>query len=292
MLPSAWITEVSLCPWQLLRWLLSPQTFGAADWEVFHIGDRVFLAVANSHSYDSRIPAPSNFYAINSSIYELNITAQMFVKFQDLLTYRYLCKGLGCCIVHGLPLNTPKYIGVCWRVHVGLHTASAKGLGGGQWETDPGQQIAVELGKHEMGMGWPGARAQCGLSTSHPPLPALSPSALDWEFFSVGDDSFLVVANSFDGFTFSINSIIYRYCCMAGAGRELCQTWHSPGVGMCLGAVGGHGYSKGMVRRGHRMGTWGSCCLCFPLLPGFQAQAVSPILKPLWDDGRRCKTPS
>ncbi|NXP41237.1 TSEAR protein, partial [Leiothrix lutea] len=65
-------------------------TFGAADWEVFHIGDRVFLAVANSHSYDSGMPAPSNFYAINSSIYELNITAQMFVKFQDLLTYRYL----------------------------------------------------------------------------------------------------------------------------------------------------------------------------------------------------------
>uniref|UniRef100_A0A8C8EF12 Thrombospondin type laminin G domain and EAR repeats n=1 Tax=Otus sunia TaxID=257818 RepID=A0A8C8EF12_9STRI len=98
-------------------------TFGAADWEVFRIGDRVFLAVANSHSYDSGMPAPSNFYAINSSIYELNITAQMFVKFQDLLTY----------------------------------------------------------------------------------------SALDWEFFSVGDDSFLVVANSFDGFTFSVNSIIYRW---------------------------------------------------------------------------------
>ncbi|NXV99030.1 TSEAR protein, partial [Fregetta grallaria] len=98
-------------------------TFGAADWEVFRIGDRVFLAVANSHSYNSGMPAPSNFYAINSSIYELNITAQMFVKFQDLLTY----------------------------------------------------------------------------------------SALDWEFFSVGDDSFLVVANSFDGFTFSVNSIIYRW---------------------------------------------------------------------------------
>ncbi|XP_072723367.1 thrombospondin-type laminin G domain and EAR repeat-containing protein isoform X1 [Ciconia boyciana] len=98
-------------------------TFGAADWEVFHIGDRVFLAVANSHSYGSGMPVPSNFYAINSSIYELNITAQMFVKFQDLLTY----------------------------------------------------------------------------------------SALDWEFFSVGDDSFLVVANSFDGFTFSVNSIIYRW---------------------------------------------------------------------------------
>lgn len=35
-------------------------------------------------------------------------------------------------------------------------------------------------------------------------------SALDWEFFSVGEDHFLVVANSFDGNTFSVNSIIYR----------------------------------------------------------------------------------
>lgn len=70
-----------------------------------------------------------------------------------------------------------------------------------------------------------GGRARCGVIASHPPLPASSPSALDWEFFSMGDDSFLVVANSFDGFTFSVNSIIYRYCCMAGAGRALQQTW-------------------------------------------------------------------
>uniref|UniRef100_A0ACB8F9V3 Uncharacterized protein n=1 Tax=Sphaerodactylus townsendi TaxID=933632 RepID=A0ACB8F9V3_9SAUR len=98
-------------------------TFGAADWEVFRIQDRVFLAVANSHSYDSGTVAPNNFYTINSSIYELNITAQKFVKFQDILTY----------------------------------------------------------------------------------------SALDWEFFSVGEDYFLVVANSFDGATFSVNSIIYRW---------------------------------------------------------------------------------
>ncbi|KAM9613806.1 thrombospondin-type laminin G domain and EAR repeat-containing protein isoform 1-T1 [Morphnus guianensis] len=120
-------------------------TFGAADWEVFSIGDRVFLAVANSHSYDSGMPAPSNFYAINSSIYELNITAQMFVKFQDLLTY----------------------------------------------------------------------------------------SALDWEFFSVGDDSFLVVANSFDGFTFSVNSIIYRYCCgrRAGLGGRVERLCREPSTG-------------------------------------------------------------
>lgn len=35
-------------------------------------------------------------------------------------------------------------------------------------------------------------------------------SALDWEFFSVGEDHFLVVANSFDGESFSVNSVIYR----------------------------------------------------------------------------------
>uniref|UniRef100_A0A2K6R588 Thrombospondin type laminin G domain and EAR repeats n=3 Tax=Rhinopithecus roxellana TaxID=61622 RepID=A0A2K6R588_RHIRO len=98
-------------------------TFGAADWEVFHIGERIFLAVANSHSYDVEMQVQNDSYVINSVIYELNVTAQAFVKFQDILT--------------------------------------------------------------------------C--------------SALDWEFFSVGEDYFLVVANSFDGRTFSVNSIIYRW---------------------------------------------------------------------------------
>ena len=64
------------------------------------------------------MPAPSNFYAINSSIYELNITAQMFVKFQDLLTYRYLCKESGCSSVHVL-----SNLEVSWRVQAGLHAA-------------------------------------------------------------------------------------------------------------------------------------------------------------------------
>ncbi|KAM5153820.1 thrombospondin-type laminin G domain and EAR repeat-containing protein [Callospermophilus lateralis] len=98
-------------------------TLGAADWEVFRIGDRLFLAVANSHSYDVGMQLRNDSYTINSVIYELNVTAQAFVKFQDIPT--------------------------------------------------------------------------C--------------SALDWEFFSVGEDHFLVVANSFDGESFSVNSIIYRW---------------------------------------------------------------------------------
>uniref|UniRef100_A0A8C8YLF1 Thrombospondin type laminin G domain and EAR repeats n=1 Tax=Prolemur simus TaxID=1328070 RepID=A0A8C8YLF1_PROSS len=115
---------------RLYVWLLgsfqlfqSFPTFGAADWEVFHIGERIFLAVANSHSYDTEVQVQNDSYVINSVIYELNVTAQTFVKFQDIPT--------------------------------------------------------------------------C--------------SALDWEFFSVGEDYFLVVANSFDGNTFLVNSIIYRW---------------------------------------------------------------------------------
>uniref|UniRef100_A0A4W5KIC7 Dipeptidylpeptidase IV N-terminal domain-containing protein n=1 Tax=Hucho hucho TaxID=62062 RepID=A0A4W5KIC7_9TELE len=57
-------------------------------------------------------------------------------------------------------------------------------------------------------------------SLSHPlpsfPLPSfplsVSPlSAVDWEFFTVGEESYLVVANSFDGKSLSLNSIIYRW---------------------------------------------------------------------------------
>ncbi|ELV10346.1 Protein TSPEAR [Tupaia chinensis] len=78
------------------------QTFGAADWEVFHIGERVFLAVANSHSYDVEMQVQNDSYIINSVIYELNVTAQSFVKFQDIPTCRW--QGYeGFVAVHRLP---------------------------------------------------------------------------------------------------------------------------------------------------------------------------------------------
>ncbi|XP_043550411.1 thrombospondin-type laminin G domain and EAR repeat-containing protein [Chiloscyllium plagiosum] len=107
----------------MFRLFQSIPTYGATDWEVFRVQERVFLAVANSQSYETGAVNRVNAFNINSTIYELNITAQMFVKFQD------------------IPTN----------------------------------------------------------------------SAVDWEFFTVGDDSFLVVANSFDGSKFFLNSVIYRW---------------------------------------------------------------------------------
>ncbi|XP_051564788.1 thrombospondin-type laminin G domain and EAR repeat-containing protein-like [Myxocyprinus asiaticus] len=98
----------------------SIKTFGAIDWEMFQIENRIFLAVANSQmlTEEGKI-----LYSINSTIYELSMTSQAFIKFQDI-------------------------------------------------ETN---------------------------------------SALDWEYFTVGDDKFLVVANSYDGTSYSLNSVIYRW---------------------------------------------------------------------------------
>ncbi|XP_029900579.1 thrombospondin-type laminin G domain and EAR repeat-containing protein-like [Myripristis murdjan] len=96
------------------------KTFCATDWEMFQIGSRVFLVVANGHRLHGNGPSR---YAINSTIYELDLNGQLFVRFQDIVTY----------------------------------------------------------------------------------------SAVDWEFFTLGEENFLIVANSFDGDSYSLNSILYRW---------------------------------------------------------------------------------
>ncbi|XP_034531246.1 thrombospondin-type laminin G domain and EAR repeat-containing protein-like isoform X2 [Notolabrus celidotus] len=96
------------------------KTFCATDWEMFQIGSRVFLVVANGHRLQGNGPSQ---YAINSTIYELDMNGQVFIRFQDIVTY----------------------------------------------------------------------------------------SAVDWEFFSLGEEYFLVVANSFNGESYSLNSILYRW---------------------------------------------------------------------------------
>uniref|UniRef100_A0A3Q2TR28 Thrombospondin type laminin G domain and EAR repeats n=1 Tax=Fundulus heteroclitus TaxID=8078 RepID=A0A3Q2TR28_FUNHE len=59
-------------------------TVGATDWEMFQIDGRFFLAVANSQQLSSRGPS---LYSINSTVYELNMFTQTFIRFQDILTH-------------------------------------------------------------------------------------------------------------------------------------------------------------------------------------------------------------
>ncbi|XP_035023134.2 thrombospondin-type laminin G domain and EAR repeat-containing protein-like [Hippoglossus stenolepis] len=96
------------------------KTFCATDWEMFQIGSRFFLVVANGNRLHGNEPSQ---YAINSTIYELDLNGQLFVRFQDITTY----------------------------------------------------------------------------------------SAVDWEFFSLGEEHFLIVANSFNGESYSLNSVLYRW---------------------------------------------------------------------------------
>lgn len=46
---------------------------------------------------------------------------------------------------------------------------------------------------------------------------------MDWEFFTVGEEKFLVVANSHDGRSYSPNSVIYRYDLAVGL-RGICSS--------------------------------------------------------------------
>lgn len=54
---------------------------------MFQIENRVFLAVANSQmlTEEGKI-----LYSINSTIYELSMTSQTFIKFQDIETNRWI----------------------------------------------------------------------------------------------------------------------------------------------------------------------------------------------------------
>uniref|UniRef100_A0A8C2WPE5 Thrombospondin type laminin G domain and EAR repeats n=1 Tax=Cyclopterus lumpus TaxID=8103 RepID=A0A8C2WPE5_CYCLU len=73
------------------------KTFCATDWEMFQIGSRFFLVVANGHRLHGKGPSQ---YAINSTIYELDMTGQLFVRFQDIVTYRYRYANTLICKVH------------------------------------------------------------------------------------------------------------------------------------------------------------------------------------------------
>ncbi|KAJ0009109.1 hypothetical protein NQD34_016524, partial [Periophthalmus magnuspinnatus] len=121
------------------------KTYYATDWEMFQIGGRVFLVVANGHRL---VGSVNGRYAINSTIYELDILSGMFVRFQDITTYRY---------------GKNRYL---LYPHCSCHS--------------PHHSASVY-------------------------------SAVDWEFFSLGEEYFLVVANSFSGESYSLNSVLYRW---------------------------------------------------------------------------------
>lgn len=128
---------------------------------MFKIGSRVFLVVANGHRLQGNGPSR---YAINSTIYELDMIGQLFVRFQDIVTYRYMCaEGARCTDTGGLRKTQCVVTRLLLFHHLIIN------------------------------------------------IPLCLSSAVDWEYFSLGEEHFLVVANSFNGESYSLNSVLYRY---------------------------------------------------------------------------------
>lgn len=149
---------------------------------MFQIGSRVFLVVANGHRFQGNGPSQ---YTINSTIYELDMSGRMFVRFQDIVTYRYSCE------FHRFYLRDS-----CTNTDFLIIF------------------VVEDICSH------------LNLSSLYLMIFILS-SAVDWEFFSLGEEYFLVVANSYNGESYSLNSILYRYSTCQHV-PTLCDVFRQP----------------------------------------------------------------
>ncbi|KPP72316.1 hypothetical protein Z043_108689, partial [Scleropages formosus] len=215
------------------------ETYSARDWEAFHIGDEAFLAVANHrqrrcwlglteilHFYS----ADDNNHNIKSVIYKWNPGNRVFEINQTIQTsgaydWEFFTVGPYNFLVvantfNGLSthINSNIYI---WMDGMFQPFQAIATQGATDWEMfQIGNRTFLAVANSQM------------LYQKGPSLYALNStiyelsmttktflkfqdigtySAVDWEFFSVGDEKFLVVANSYDGKSYSLNSIIYRW---------------------------------------------------------------------------------
>ncbi|KAL2080822.1 hypothetical protein ACEWY4_022675 [Coilia grayii] len=130
-------------------------TFGATDWEMFAIGGRVFLAVANGELHASG----SSEYSINSTIYELNMELQRFIRFQDILTHTAVDWEFFTVGTQSFLVVANSYNGTSYTLKSVIY----------RWQGSEGFVAAHEL---------------------------LTVGCRDWEFFHTSEGSFLVYASA------------------------------------------------------------------------------------------------
>uniref|UniRef100_A0A6I8NX78 Thrombospondin type laminin G domain and EAR repeats n=1 Tax=Ornithorhynchus anatinus TaxID=9258 RepID=A0A6I8NX78_ORNAN len=177
-------------------------THSARDWEAFEIEGEFFLAVANHREGDN--------HNINSVIYKWNPRTGLFEANQTIATsgaydWEFFTVGPYSFLVVANTFN-----GTSTKVYSHMYV----------WLIGSFQLFQSFLVRKHWEVFYVGDRIFLLNITSHfklfPPVHLhfytwLFCSALDWEFFSFGEDYFLVVANSFDGDSFFVNSIIYRW---------------------------------------------------------------------------------
>ncbi|XP_070694804.1 thrombospondin-type laminin G domain and EAR repeat-containing protein-like [Pempheris klunzingeri] len=200
------------------------ETHAALDWEAFHIHNHSFLVVANHRR------ARDSNHNIHSVIYRWNPNTKLFEVNQTLSTsgaydweffsvgpYHFLAVA-NTFDGQTTTISSTVYVWLdgCFQTFQNIPTVGAT-----DWETfqiDSRFFLAVANSQKVSGRG----PSLYSINSTVYELNTLTQtfiryqdilthSAVDWEFFTIGDENFLVVANSHDGSSYSLNSVVYRW---------------------------------------------------------------------------------
>ncbi|KAJ8255330.1 hypothetical protein GJAV_G00203650 [Gymnothorax javanicus] len=199
------------------------ETYSARDWEAFTIQGEAFLAVANHRQGEHNHNINSVIYKWNpgAKVFEINQTIQTSGaydwEFFSIGPYHFLVvantfNGFSTHVnsviyvwLGGMfkPFQAISTFGATdWEMfQIGNRVFLAVANGQKFYENVP-SLYAINSTIYELSM---------TTKTFLKFQDIVTYSAVDWEFFAMGDEKFLVVANSFDGTSHSLNSVIYRW---------------------------------------------------------------------------------
>uniref|UniRef100_A0A3B4YXB1 Thrombospondin type laminin G domain and EAR repeats n=1 Tax=Seriola lalandi dorsalis TaxID=1841481 RepID=A0A3B4YXB1_SERLL len=198
------------------------ETHGALDWEAFQIHNHSFLVVAN-HRRDSN-------HNIHSVIYRWNQDTKMFEVNQTLSTsgaydWEFFTVGPYHFLVvantfdgQTTSISSTVYIWLDGRFQtfqniptVGATDWEAFQIGDRFFLAVANSQRVSDRGPSPYSINSTVYELSTLTQTFIRFQDILTHSAVDWEFFTIGDEKFLVVANSYDGTSYSLNSVVYRW---------------------------------------------------------------------------------
>ncbi|XP_071382446.1 thrombospondin-type laminin G domain and EAR repeat-containing protein-like [Centroberyx affinis] len=200
------------------------QTHAALDWEAFRIHNDSFLAVANHRR------ARDSNHNIHSVIYRWNPHTKVFEVNQTLVTsgaydWEFFSVGPYHFLVvantfDGLTtaVSSTVYVWLDARFQAFQHIPTVGATDWEMFQIDGRYFLAVANSQQVLDRG----PSLYSLNSTVYELNTLTQtflrfqdilthSAVDWEFFTVGEEKFLVVANSHDGSSYSLNSVVYRW---------------------------------------------------------------------------------
>ncbi|XP_037542748.1 thrombospondin-type laminin G domain and EAR repeat-containing protein-like [Nematolebias whitei] len=200
------------------------ETHAAQDWEAFQIHNHSFLVVANHRR------ARDSKHNVHSVIYRWNPETKLFEVNQTLSTsgaydWEFFTVGPYHFLVvantfdgQTTTVSSTVYVWLDGRFRTFQNITT---VGATDWEAFQidGRFFLAVANSQQLSSHGPSLyninstvyELNTLTRTFIPFQDILTHSAVDWEFFTVGDEKFLVVANSHDGRSYSLNSVVYRW---------------------------------------------------------------------------------